>query len=172
MRIQPFSSGKLSGKSQLSAGRRSVAGPGRLGRTEPHPVLKEPAPRCPNSSPSIGFGGEPQRPGHGAPGGAEDHRGGLRILANFRSPLPQMPTAHAPIPRQRSGRVRRHPHNPAVWSPAGRQPPDVDTSQVGLASRTRFRRRTGPSAAWPALGIPLCTRAGTACCPGGEACCA
>jgi len=51
LRIQPFSSGKLSGKSQLSAGRRSVAGPGRLGRNEPHPVLKEPAPRRPKFPP-------------------------------------------------------------------------------------------------------------------------
>ena len=63
-----------------------MAGFGRVNRTEPHPVLKEPAPHRQEFPPEHGFGGEPQRPGRGAPGGAEAHRGGLRIIANFREP--------------------------------------------------------------------------------------
>ena len=63
-----------------------MAGPGRLGRNEPYPVLKELSPRRQEFQPEHGLGGEPQRPGRDAPGGAEDHRAGLRIIAHFREP--------------------------------------------------------------------------------------
>ena len=96
-----------------------MTGSGRLGRTKPHPVLKEPSPDLEKFQPEHGVGGEPQRPGRGAPGGAEAHRRGLGIIANFRSPLPHMPTAHAPHPasEERKGRPIRFLTRTGIASP-------------------------------------------------------